>query len=502
MSSFRLRLTKEDSTGDIQLLKGYVSVLRVSPFTSNTIVGVEATDNPGYYDFEDVQTGVLYQRWNGTSLSNLTMDKSFSGSAGQVVIGSSGTTVASQSGNVVRLIPSATSDLAGKVYKEISDAITYCKSIADIDTRMTIQIEGDGVGGDVETDFNVLPATAGVGTLAKWISYSGLNKSMTLAVVAETATYTGELDDEGNKVKITNLRINQTAQSITTTFENIDFSGCSFNADFPNGSFENFYSFVNCNFSDCVNGSATPPLAFDSGCSGVFGNQLLAGLIVGTDTPLTVVSGSGYVTPQRLLGVSTTVALSTGTLDLNITNGNRYNVTGTGASGNGLYSIMSTGWTAGSEITLKFASACILRYQFAAGGLTLKNGVERETLAGETVKFQYDGTYWLEIIGGNPNGRILGVADQSIATVGFGLIALTLGNAFTITGTGGVYGFNLMGWTVNSIITVTVVSVQTIYNDAGGANYNLNLIGAVNRTTTSNEVIRFKLNSSSKWVEF
>jgi len=399
MSSFRLRLTKEDSTGDIQLLKGYVSVLRVSPFTSNTIVGVEATDNPGYYDFEDVQTGVLYQRWNGTSLSNLTMDKSFSGSAGQVVIGSSGTTVASQSGNVVRLIPSATSDLAGKVYKEISDAITYCESIADIDTRMTIQIEGDGVGGDVETDFNVLPATAGVGNLAKWISYSGLNKSMTLTVVAETATYTGELDDEGNKVKITNLRINQTVQSITTTFENIDFSGCSFNADFPNGSSENYYAFVNCNFSDCVNVSATEA-TFDSACSGVFDNKLLAGLIVGTDTPLTVVSAAGYVTPQILQGVVSTLALTTGLLELNTVNGNWCDVTGSGSDG-GLYLISMTNRTKGTEFYLKFADSVILHYRFTptgnSRGLTTKTGADRVVSAGELTKWIYDGTYVHEI---------------------------------------------------------------------------------------------------------
>jgi len=380
------------------------SQLRYNTFASNQAVqGVAVVGSSSTFAF-DISSSIpytLFKLYKSTDGITYNEDKSYGGEIGRVpsVAGSGGSgSGGEQSGNVVRLIPSGTYEL-GKIYREISDAITYCGTIADIDTRMTIQIEGDGVGGDVETDFNVLPATAGVGTLAKWISYSGLNKSMTLAVVAETATYTGELDDEGNRVKITNLRINQTVQSITTTFENIDFSGCSFNADFPDGSFENNYEFVNCNFSACCNITASE-VTFDSGCSGVFDNKLFAGLIVGTDTPLTVVSAAGYVTPQILQGVVSTLALTTGLLELNTVNGNWCDVTGSGSDG-GLYLISMTNRTKGTEFYLKFTDSVILHYRFTPTGndrgLTTKTGADRTAAAGELTKWVYDGTYVHEI---------------------------------------------------------------------------------------------------------
>lgn len=85
MPNFRLPQTKTDSTGDVQYLSGYVVVLRDSPFTTNTIVGVEVDGVSGYYDFADVEYGVAYQRWVGTSLSTLSIDESFSDEDGKIL---------------------------------------------------------------------------------------------------------------------------------------------------------------------------------------------------------------------------------------------------------------------------------------------------------------------------------------------------------------------------------------------------------------------------------
>jgi len=85
MPNIRLPQTKTDSTGDVQYLSGYVVVLRDSPFTTNTIIGTEVDGVPGYYDFADVEYGVAYQRWAGTSLSTLSVDESFSDEDGKIL---------------------------------------------------------------------------------------------------------------------------------------------------------------------------------------------------------------------------------------------------------------------------------------------------------------------------------------------------------------------------------------------------------------------------------
>ena len=80
--NIRLKLRKVDSTGDEQALSGYICTLRVYPFTADTIIGEEASDALGYYDFEDVEINIAYQKWYGTSLTNMERDYSFSGDDG------------------------------------------------------------------------------------------------------------------------------------------------------------------------------------------------------------------------------------------------------------------------------------------------------------------------------------------------------------------------------------------------------------------------------------
>ena len=83
----RFPLYKKDSTGDLQLQEGYVCVLRSTPFLSNAIVGVEATDALGYYDFAGIEINTAYQRWTGTSLLTLEYDETFSDSNGVIING-------------------------------------------------------------------------------------------------------------------------------------------------------------------------------------------------------------------------------------------------------------------------------------------------------------------------------------------------------------------------------------------------------------------------------
>lgn len=87
MSNIRLPLQTKDLTGDIQTISGYVVALRVYPFSTNTIVGVEAEEAPGYYDYEDIQINVAYQLWYGTSLQTMERNKAFSDDDGKVILG-------------------------------------------------------------------------------------------------------------------------------------------------------------------------------------------------------------------------------------------------------------------------------------------------------------------------------------------------------------------------------------------------------------------------------
>lgn len=84
----RIPLFKQDSAKDLQLLSGYICVLRKTPFSANTIVGVEVEGKPGYYDFDGIVEGEKYQRWIGTTLVTLAVDLSFSGDEGVEIAGS------------------------------------------------------------------------------------------------------------------------------------------------------------------------------------------------------------------------------------------------------------------------------------------------------------------------------------------------------------------------------------------------------------------------------
>ena len=82
MPDKRIPYYTTDTRGKITLRKGKICVLREKPFTANAIVGIEVTDKPGFYDFEDVKIATQYQRWVGNTLSTLEYDETFSDSAG------------------------------------------------------------------------------------------------------------------------------------------------------------------------------------------------------------------------------------------------------------------------------------------------------------------------------------------------------------------------------------------------------------------------------------
>lgn len=131
MFNKRIPLYKTDSTGDLQLQSGYIFVLRKYPFTSNTIVGEEASDAPGHYDCEDIAENVLYQRWTGTTLGNLTRDLTFSAIEG--------TPISSIDSSLI-LDPVGEDD--GVVPMVLNDALVF--STADeILGHATISIGGD-----------------------------------------------------------------------------------------------------------------------------------------------------------------------------------------------------------------------------------------------------------------------------------------------------------------------------------------------------------------------
>jgi hypothetical protein len=83
----RIPLHAKDITGDLQTLSGYVVALRSGTFASNNILGVEATEQPGYYDFTGIEVNVAYQLWAGTTLSTMTMNTTFSSEEGTVLFG-------------------------------------------------------------------------------------------------------------------------------------------------------------------------------------------------------------------------------------------------------------------------------------------------------------------------------------------------------------------------------------------------------------------------------
>jgi len=87
MADKRIPLQVKDLTGDLQTLSGYVVALRSGTFASNTIVGTEAAEDPGYYDFTDILPNVAYQLWAGTSASTMTRNTAFSGEDGAVIYG-------------------------------------------------------------------------------------------------------------------------------------------------------------------------------------------------------------------------------------------------------------------------------------------------------------------------------------------------------------------------------------------------------------------------------
>ena len=83
----RIPLHAKDITGDLQTLSGYVVALRSGTFASNNILGTEAEDQPGYYDFTGIETNVAYQLWAGTTEGTMSMNTTFSSEEGTVLFG-------------------------------------------------------------------------------------------------------------------------------------------------------------------------------------------------------------------------------------------------------------------------------------------------------------------------------------------------------------------------------------------------------------------------------
>jgi hypothetical protein len=89
MSNFRIPLQVQDSTGDIQTVSGYIVALREYPFDTNTLMGVEAIEKQGYYDFDAslIIPNREYQLWAGTIESKLSRNLAFSNEEGRIIFG-------------------------------------------------------------------------------------------------------------------------------------------------------------------------------------------------------------------------------------------------------------------------------------------------------------------------------------------------------------------------------------------------------------------------------
>ena len=112
----RLPLLKADSTGDMQLVSGYVFALRESPFDANTIVGVEAVDAPGYYDFGNVELDTEYEKWAGVTVLTLARIKA-SPPGGEILFGSSYI-------NTGKTVESLRPNRVGRFFATIQEAVT------------------------------------------------------------------------------------------------------------------------------------------------------------------------------------------------------------------------------------------------------------------------------------------------------------------------------------------------------------------------------------------
>lgn len=87
MADKRIPLQVKDLTGDIQTLSGYVVALRSGNFETNNILGVEASEQHGYYDFTGIEINVRYQLWAGVTTETMSMNTAFSDENGTVIFG-------------------------------------------------------------------------------------------------------------------------------------------------------------------------------------------------------------------------------------------------------------------------------------------------------------------------------------------------------------------------------------------------------------------------------
>jgi hypothetical protein len=102
--------------------------------------------------------------------------------------------------------------------------------------------------------------------------------------------------------------------------------------------------------------------------------------------------GNEQTTPQRFLQKS---SAATAANSLTLGGGNYFIVAGATQ----MNAIVDTGWTAGSEITLEFGAAPLVKHNNADTGaeFLLRDKQDFQAAAGDTLTLKYNGTNWVEI---------------------------------------------------------------------------------------------------------
>jgi hypothetical protein len=118
----------------------------------------------------------------------------------------------------------------------------------------------------------------------------------------------------------------------------------------------------------------------------------------GTTTEMLRLSGNNntvQISNARLLGVKGADVVSAN--DITLGNGNHFQITGTTQ----INRILTTNWTAGSSIVLKFSASVTVAHQGAANGssfarINLAGAANFSATANDTLTLIYDGTDWFE----------------------------------------------------------------------------------------------------------
>jgi hypothetical protein len=104
-------------------------------------------------------------------------------------------------------------------------------------------------------------------------------------------------------------------------------------------------------------------------------------------------AGTGNFKAARYLGVQGSDVASAA--DITLGNGSYFDITGNTQ----IDTIVATGWTAGSRVTLQFDSTPTVKHATAGTGaqLALAGAADFVASAGDTLSLIYDGTVWREI---------------------------------------------------------------------------------------------------------